>query len=51
MADAGRPAAEDQVAAAPKQNLSAPAQIAKNHSINDAFMDNIRAKLDMLDQI
>ena len=51
MADAGRPAAEEQVAAAPIQNLSAPEQIAQNHSVNDAFIDNIRAKLNMLDQI
>ena len=26
-------------------------QIAQNHDVNDAFIDNIRAKLDMLDQI
>lgn len=30
--------------------MSAPVeQIAENHAVNDAFIDNIKAKLDMLE--
>ena len=47
--DVGRSVPEMQ--APSQEKLSAPEQIAQNHSVNDAFIDNIRAKLDMLDQI
>ena len=30
--------------------MDAKSQIAQNHSVNDQFIDNIRAKLDMLNQ-
>lgn len=39
------------ISSAEPVGVGAKETIAQNHAVNDAFIDNIRAKLDMLDQI